>query len=180
MSNIEPSGTPGFIVARRGPNANDPFAVGDEVDTYELLVPLLPPVDARPTPAARLKDAHSKAALEAPRIKELAKSQKWRVLQRLACDCPASELLVTVYVVPGGERWAYLVPEKLPSAFRRTEAANRPLAFPLHREPNGYPHVDIVSCRRCLTRWAVQLTESEAAMAKCRSPHLGARVVDGQ
>lgn len=170
----------GYVYARRGLPASTQWAGGQDVEGYELLAPL--PETAEPSlqqvQYSRVPlDAHGRAIRDAPAVREDLKAGRARVVHRHTCTCPASPSLVTELVAPDGTRWALITrPEIIPPAFRRDEDHETgPSAWPLHREPNGHPHIAFARCRRCGSVFVVALTDTLVSLIPTR-PVYGARV----
>lgn len=164
----------GFVVVRHGMPVSVEFAPGQGVEQYELLAPLPPRAAPRPHGERVPWDAHGEAKRRAEEVMPAIKRREWRTVDRHSCPCGQS--IVTEAVDPRGVRWAVITrPEHIPPAFRRLAEPAAPMAWPLHREPNGMPHVDTARCRACLQVFVVALTEASATLIPVR-PVYGARV----
>ncbi len=164
----------GYLVVRRGVPTSQPAAVGDDVETYELVDPM-PPTTSPAAPDRISRDAHAEARQMAPEVRRLAKSKQWATLRIHGCTCQCDAILVTELQTPSGERWALVNrPESIPPSFRRGDHHDEPTAWPLHREPSGAAHVDFARCPRCKLTWCVALTETAVHMLRVR-PTYGAR-----
>lgn len=170
----------GYVYARRGLLVSTPWEPGQEVEGYELLAPLPEPAETTVQQVSRSRvplDAHGRAIRDAPAVQRDLKAGKARVTQRHTCTCPSSPSLVTELVAPDGTRWALITrPEIIPTAFRRERDHDTgPAAWPLHREPNGHPHIDFTRCRRCGSVFVAALTDANVMLIPTR-PIYGARV----
>lgn len=151
-----------FIVVRNGPPASQPWTVGDSVSTYELEheYTFRSPVDRdwtyQPHGGVAV-DLHEMARYKAAEVKGVDGSTVvWRELKdrRRFCVCRERRLLVTVFVEPGTSiLWCLVQPERVPAAFRKGPPASAE-AWPYHQNPNGTPHVGVVTCQRCRRLWA--------------------------
>lgn len=168
----------GYIAARYGLPNSAPIEAGQVVDGYELLAPL---PRSRPTPlnGRTAGDAHAEARRLAADVTSSIESKDWRKDKVHRCTCKRAPALVIEAIAPNARRWALVVRgNEIPPAFRGPAAREaEPLAWPLHCEPNGAPHVDFVICPRCRATYCVALTPTAAHLIPTR-PRYGSRVVE--
>lgn len=169
----------GMIVARQESDLNHPVRVGDELAAYVLTAPLPPTV----APFAKKRgegDPHAAARQLAGDVAGLIKSGSWRTLAVHRCrgsKCKQRQVLATEAVSAEGVRWALVHHgESVPPAFNGGVSSEMPpKAWPLHREPSGAPHVEIVKCQRCRSTYALAVTEDSVTLVPV-TPRYGGRV----
>ncbi len=168
----------GHIVIRRGLPTSVPFEAGQQVDRYTLEAPLPMSRELSKMRPRQQGDPHELAR----RVGAIVKAQRktLRVVDRVLCDCPPTKgrnrsgTLAVVYAF--GERpWIHINPEKRPSGFRSSTGTYAPTAWPMHREPNGSPHVEMTTCRCRRTR-AIVLTKQDVFRVHISRPAYDLRV----
>lgn len=146
-----------YIARSYDKGSGDSWVAGDEHDMYELDPPYPLPHRQGQVGSARV-DPHS-----------LSLPEDWadyREESRVRCECRKWPTLATIMVSPSGTRWGLIQPELVPRPLQRGERPSEALALPLHAEPDGAPHVEVTSCRRCGARWLLLVTGH--SIAKCR------------
>lgn len=147
------------VVSRRGPDMDKPWEVGDRYEVYEAIEPFPTIVfdDALiGDDPGESWDAHAAGEQWAPQVNADRKAKKGRELRRISCRCAAGPSLAYEYIDGRGVRWAVIRPEKIPASFRlTTEHENAEKAYPMHVHPNGSPHVELATCRRCNQVWMI-------------------------
>ncbi len=167
----------GYLVMRRGLLRSEPWKPGQEVESYELLEPLPTPVPPNPS-NAQPWDAHAYAESMAPFVRQSIESGATRLQAKHRCTCRSAPTIAAETVDTSGHVWVLIYRgESVPPAFRRQDHTSAPVAWPLHREPNGWAHVDLTTCHRCRQVWCVALTEREAKLVPVRATY-GGRVAD--
>ena len=165
----------GAIVMTRGKSADADWEIGDDTEVYVLLDPLDVVHEAQTRAATgRQWNAHAAARKWGISVEQDRHAGRGREVGRHGCQCPAGRSLVIDYLDRGGRRWAIIGPERIPASFRRTSMHDPArIAMPLHRHPNGSPHVEVTTCRSCNQDWIVALTEDSIHLARCRATRGG-------
>lgn len=163
----------GAIVVGRGKDPREAWKVGDATDVYVLAEPL-PLSPARAVQGLVPANWHAVAEKLGPTLRRLAPNLP--EVKQLLCHCPGTPRLARVVEAAFGQQWALIHAERVPPAFRNDQRPTGDLAWPLHTEPTGYPHVEITSCKRCGARWVIALTDADAVLVRVTEVRHNGRV----